>query len=289
MPAGACSNVFVPGDPVKGRMRLWVYPDPIDNPLGLGQEITDTVSGVTDEDGDGLAITSIDALNWTENDYDFEALIGGAEMVLNNEIGQPPTMDFTLRRMTGDSSANTTTAATDFHNVSFSAGNAFLHLNHIRGLAFTTADSAYLRWGENDNEWELWRYNHPTSTRTQILEFTNENVDRAVSPYHVTVGPAHFPHGNDEAEIRESYTFLNDGGRVIGRLADSSSSVDLANGAPDAVNEAWAPYFDTAYLDANFGAADDNREFYFGNAYGQANATQRYRHPMDTTKGVFRT
>ena len=46
-------------------------PDPIDNPYKIGVELN-RLTGVVDEDGDPLAINSIDVLDWTIQPYNFE-------------------------------------------------------------------------------------------------------------------------------------------------------------------------------------------------------------------------
>ena len=51
-------------------------------------------------------------------------------------------------------------------------------------------------------------------------------------------------------------------------------------------SERFAPFFDSARTDANFVTADDPRTFRFGTNYATA-AEQRYRFPVDTSKGIF--
>ena len=63
-----------------GTVKLWVYPDPIDNPYEIGLELNSNFAGVLDEDGDSLAINSIDILDWTSTTrYNFRAVVNAAQ------------------------------------------------------------------------------------------------------------------------------------------------------------------------------------------------------------------
>ena len=303
---GSCP-VVLNGPPLENaliRNKLWVYPDPIDSPLKVGEVLTENMlldpSGA--EDSEGLAIVSIDALRWY-SDYDFTAIATTAETSLaalpivglnNNRFAHRIRR---IGRVNGEMEVFSVrdsvvvTIPTNYTTANILSSDA--HMNQLRGLALSSDRMAYLKTGST--HWEL-RVDEHDPSRNQAVETWFDNADDlSVSPYNVIAGPALLKHTwPATTDLSRLFTFLNQSGAPVNNRAGDDffgwgAGRSLGSGMPNFTTANYAPYFEVKAGDEaeiNWVDPTDLRSIHMDDEYNTTDK-QRYRFPVDIEKGVF--
>lgn len=266
-------------------VNLYVYPDPIDDPsasayngagpikifTGAYSDSPYPLHDPTNTDVD-LAITSIDALNWTSTtNWTFNALATNSALGIWQEI----------RKLESWSSFTMARASARYDFV------ANLNQYYIRGLAVDAAGAANWMKYENSVGWQL---RHATGAGTNTETFftfpQSAGFGSGGSPWGSRVKPSPFWYGGG------NFTYVDSSGnsylqRAIYDPSNPVSSYRRTIGTNAPANT-YPAFFDHSSSASDWVDAYDNSILHRANNYVTQDLRQ-FRYPVDTSRPILST